>query len=144
MRQVIEGKLQEGDDVHNVQVVVQEATSINVSLSLLDEDGVFLNVAPFQQEVKESSSESEETLQKLAKAEQKRVELETKLEWTREMLAKERERTAKLTEELSSATATTAASGEIAELKAKLKDAQDKTKKVWHLSCTQGREQEES
>ena len=71
IRQVIEGKLQERHDVHNIQVVVQEATSVSVSLALLDEDGVFLTVAPFQREVKESSSESEETLQKLAEAEQK-------------------------------------------------------------------------
>ena len=79
-------------------MVVYEATTVNVELSLVDEDGVFLNVTPFQREVKESA-ESEDILQRLAEAENKGAELEAKLEQT-----KEQERTAQLTEELSSAT----------------------------------------
>ena len=142
IRQLIEGKLEEGHDVHNVQVVVDEATTVNVTLSLVDEEGVFLEVEPFQKEVKESS-ESEETLQKLAEAEQKGFELQRELDETRELLVKEQERTAQLTEELSSATDTATATTEITELQAKVKAAQEKVKRVWCLNCTQSREQEE-
>ena len=140
IRQLIEGKLEEGHDVHNVQVVVDEATTVNVTL--VDEEGVFLEVEPFQKEVKESS-ESEETLQKLAEAEQKGFELQRELDETRELLVKEQERTAQLTEELSSAPDTATATAEITELQAKLKAAQEKAKQVWRLNCTQSREQEE-
>ena len=35
IRQLIEGKLEGGHDVHNVQVVVNEATPVNVTLHLL-------------------------------------------------------------------------------------------------------------
>lgn len=38
---------------------------------------------------------------------------------------------------------TTIGTTEVAELQAKLKAAQDKAKKVWHLNCAQGQEQEE-
>ena len=48
IRQLIEGKLEEGHDVHNVQVVMNEATNISGSLSLMDEEGVFLGIEPFQ------------------------------------------------------------------------------------------------
>ncbi len=60
--------LQKRHAVRNVQVVVNEATTVNVALSLMDEEGVFLEVEPFQRDVQEFS-ESEETLQKLAEAE---------------------------------------------------------------------------
>ena len=141
-RQLIEGKLEEGHDVHNVQVVVQEATTVNVTLSLMDEEGVFLNVDQFQRAVKDSS-ESEEMLEKLANAEQKGVELRMELDQTRDLLAKEQEKSSKLAEELSSAKTATTAPGEIAELQSKLKAAQEKVKQVWRLNCAQSQEQEE-
>ena len=108
----------------------------------MDEDGVFLNVDPFQREVKDSS-EGEETLQKLADAEQIGAELQIELYQTQDLLAKEQERTTKLAVELSSATATTTAPVEIAELQSKLKATQEKVKQVWCLNCTQSQEQEE-
>ena len=138
-RQLIEGKLAEGHEVHNVQVVVNETTTMSVTLSLMDEGGVFLNVDPFQREVKESP-ENEETLRMLADAEQRSLELQKELDEAQQMLNKEKERTAQLTEELSSATTGTT---EVTELQAKLKAAQDKAKRVWHLNCAQSREQEE-
>ena len=88
IRQLIEGKLEEEHDVHNVQVAVDEAKTVNVTLSLVDDEGVFLEVEPFQREVKESS-ETEEALQKLAEAEQKGVELQIELDQTLELLANE-------------------------------------------------------
>ena len=103
---------------------------------------MFLNVDPFQRDVKDSS-ESEEMLQKLADAEQKGVELQIELDQTRDLLAKEQERATKLAEVLSSATATTTVSIEIAELQSKLKAAQEKVKQVWRLKCIQSQEQEE-
>ena len=127
IRQVIEGKLEEGHDVHNVQVVVYEMTTVNVELSLMDENGAFLNVTPFQREVNECT-ESEEILQRLAKAEDKGAELEAELEQVKELLTKEQEKTAQLTEELSSDTATAATTEEVTELKAKLKQ---KVKQMW-------------
>ena len=45
IRQLIEGKLEEE---HNVQAAVDEATTVNVTLSLVDDEGVFLEVEPFQ------------------------------------------------------------------------------------------------
>ena len=48
IRQLIEGKLEEEHDVHNVQVAVDEAKPVNVTLSLVDDEGVFLEVEPFQ------------------------------------------------------------------------------------------------
>ena len=60
--ELIEGTLEEGHDAHNVQVVVNEAMTVNVTLTLVDEEGVFLEVELFQGEVQESS-ECEETLQ---------------------------------------------------------------------------------
>jgi hypothetical protein len=138
-RHLIEGKLAEGHDVRNVQVVVNETTTVNVTLSLVDEVGVFLDVEPFQKELKEPS-EREETLQMLAEAEQRGFELQKELDEAREMLIKEQEKTAQLTEELSSSsTATT----EVTELQAKLKAAQDKAKRIWHLNCAQSWVQEE-
>ena len=111
-------------------------------LSLMDEEGVFLNVEPFQRETK-GSSDSEELLRKLAEPEQKGEELQMELEQARELLVQEQERTAQLKEELSSATASPTSPGEVSELKSKLKAAQAKVKQVWRLNCTQSREQEE-
>ena len=51
IRQLIEGKLQEAHDVRNVQVVVREDTTVNVALSLVDEDGV---AKSFHRDVKEA------------------------------------------------------------------------------------------
>ena len=76
----------------------------------------------------------------LAEAEQRSLELQKELDEAQQMLNKEKERTAQLTEELSSATTGTT---EVTELQAKLKDAQDKAKRVWHFNCVQSREQEE-
>ncbi len=56
------------------------------------------------------------------------------------MLTKEQEKTARLTEELSS---TTTATTEVTEFQAKLKAAQDKAKRIWHVNYTQSWEQEE-
>ena len=74
-----EGKLEEGHDVQNVQVIVNESTTVQVMLSLVDEEGVFLSVDPFQREAK-GSSESDELLEKLAESEQKGEELQLMLE----------------------------------------------------------------
>ena len=44
-RQLIEGKLQETRDVANVQVIVDETTATIVKLSLMDDEGIFHEVA---------------------------------------------------------------------------------------------------
>ena len=62
----------------------------------------------------------------LAAAEQKRFELQRE---PRERLTKEQATPIQLTEELSSMTATTTATTEVAELQAKVKAAQDKAKR---------------
>ena len=126
----------------NVQVVIEEATTVNVRLSLMDEEDVFLKVNPFQRESKEPL-ESDEMLQKLAEAERKGDELQAEIEETRELLIREQEKNAQLAEELSTATATATLSAEVAELQAKLKAAQEKVKPVWRLNCTQSWEQED-
>ena len=132
IRQLNKGRLGEERDVHNVQVVVNEATMTNVTLSLMDADCVFLEVKLFQSE----STESDDVLQQLAEAKQIRVELKMELDQTRELLDKEWVRIAQLTEELSSATG-------CGVKMYKLKAAQDKLKQVCHLNCTQSREQQE-
>ena len=60
----------------------------------------------------------------MAQAEQKTIELEAEFDQTRELLTKEQERTARLTEEVGAATATTN-TGEVAELKAQVKAAHE-------------------
>ena len=73
IRQLIEGKLQDSCDIHNVQVVVNETPTISLRLSLMDEEGVFLESTPIGKPVKEMEEGSR---LRLAQAEQKNDELE--------------------------------------------------------------------
>ena len=136
IRQLIEGKLQSTRDVHNVQVVVEETQTISLKLSLMDDEGIFLESAPSTKPFKEPQ---DELRRRLAEVEQNNVELETELAKTKEQLLQEQEETARLKEELSSSATT----GDVSELKDKLKQERERAKHAWRLSCAQVAEQED-
>lgn len=93
IRQLIEGKLQSTRVVHNIQVVVEENQPISLKLSLMDNEGIFLESAPSTKPLKEPQEELKRTL---TKVEQNNVELETELAETKGRLIKEQEETARL------------------------------------------------
>jgi hypothetical protein len=72
VRQLIEGKFQESRDVHNIQVVVYKIPSISLKLSLIDEDGVFVESIPIVKPVKEVGKD---VRLRLTEAEQNNEEL---------------------------------------------------------------------
>ena len=74
VRTLIEGKLQETREVANVQVVVDETTTTTVKLSLMDDEGIFHEVTPYDKPSKNIS-------ERLATAERKN---EVELAATRE------------------------------------------------------------
>ena len=135
IRQLIEGKLQESRDVRNIQVVVDETPTISLKLSLMDEDGVFLESTPIVKPVKEMG---EDLTLRLTEAEQKNAELQVELAETREQLTKQQEETARLTEEMSS----TSTADEVRKLKDELKQEREKAKRAWRMGCAQVAEQE--
>ena len=116
-RQLIEGKLQETRDVANIQVVVDETTATTVKLSLIDDEGIFHEAAPFDRSAKGSQPE-DDVLQRLEDAERKNEELTVELMATQESLNQERAKTTRLTEELHSLSATS----EVSKLKGELKE----------------------
>ena len=98
-RQLIEGKLQESRDSAIVQVVVDETASVTVKLSLMDDEGIFHEAAPFDKPAK-GSQPDDDVLQRLMDAEQRNEELTTALAATQDDLNQERAETARLKEEL--------------------------------------------
>ena len=91
-RQLIDGKLQETRDSSNVQVVVDETASITVKLSLMDDEGIFHEAAPFDKPAKEPHPD-DDVLQRLADAEQKNEQLTADLAAAQEKLDQERAET---------------------------------------------------
>ena len=119
IRQLIEGKLQESHDIHNIQVVVDETPTVSLKLSLMDEEGVFLESTPIVRPVKETEAGMG---LRLTEAEQKNDELEMELAETKEQLAKEQKETARLAEELASAST----AEEVRKLKDELKQERER------------------
>lgn len=115
-RQLIEGELQESRDSANVQVVVDETASVTVKLSLMDDEGIFHEAAPFDKPAK-GSQPDDDVLQRLTDAEQRNEELTLALAATQDDLNQERAETARLKEELR----LLAASSEVSKLKDELK-----------------------
>lgn len=140
IRQLIEGKLQEEHEVSNVQVVVQETSTVSVQLSLVDEDGVFHSTTPYQKGAGESLGRDQLEL-KLAESVRKSEELETELLQNREQLKQDKETIAQLTEQLLAAT-TESSTEEIEVLRAELNKEKAKAKRMWKLNCEQAAEQE--
>ena len=138
IRQLIEGKLEEGHNVHNVQVVMNEATTV---CHLWTRKVCFWMLNHSRKKLRKHQKARRLCICWLKPS--KKVLNSKDLEETREMLSKEQERTAQLADELSAVKATTTAATEVAELQTKLKIAQEKAKQVWRLNCTQSREQEE-
>jgi len=100
VRQLIEGKLQETRDVNNIQVVVAEATVREVKLSLMDDDGVFVETPAVSRLAKETTV-SEELCQELDEAHMRNEDLQTELTVTVQELDRQRAEVTRLTEELS-------------------------------------------
>ena len=96
-RQLIEGKLQDTRDSANVQVIVDESTSITVKLSLMDDEGIFHEAAPFDKPAKEPSP-GDGVMQRLADAEQRSEELAVNLAAAQESLDQEQAETTRLKE----------------------------------------------
>ena len=136
LRQVVEGKLQEEHDPLNVQVMVEEISAIGVKLSLVDEEGVFLVTEPAEKEGETGSSALEDML---AESERKNEDLLVQLTAVQDELAAEQEKSARLQEELSSATH----AEEVSRLKQDLRKERDKAKQAWGMSCRQAAEQED-
>ena len=84
--QLIEGKLQEDREVSNVQVVVQESTYRELKLSLIDEEGVFLETDPSTRSVEEANSELEGLAEALTEAKERNVTLSEELDTTAKLL----------------------------------------------------------
>ena len=66
--QLIEGKLQEDREVSNIQVVVQESTYRELKLSLIDEEGVFLETDPTTKSIEDTTMELEGLTEALTEA----------------------------------------------------------------------------
>ena len=142
IRQLIKGKLQEERQVTNIQVVVQETSTVSVRLSLLDKNEVFHDATPYQKEsVKLEPPEQEQLALKLAEIEQKNEELEAAMLQLQEQLAEQKEITKQLSEQLHTAT-TESPTTEIETLKTELKREKEKSKRMWKRNCEQASEQE--
>ena len=102
----------------DVEVVVDETPTISLKLSLMDEDGVFLESTPIVKPIKEMG---EDLTLRLTEAEQKNAELQVELAETREQLTKQQEETARLTEEMAS----TSTADEVRKLKDELKQERE-------------------
>ena len=100
IRQLIEGKLQEDREVSNVQVVVQESTYRELVLSLIDEDGVFLETDPATKSEEDATSELAELTEALTEANQRTTTLSEELNNTARLLEEEKKHTAELTSKI--------------------------------------------
>ena len=138
LRQVVEGKLQEDHDPLNVQVRVEETADMSVKLSLIDEEGVFLETGPDHKST-EGETDASTMEEMLAEAERKNAELMTQLTALQDELAEEQEKSAQLQEELRSS----AHAEEVSKLKKDLQKERDKAKQAWGMSCRQAAEQED-
>lgn len=145
IRQLIEGRLQEDREVSNIQVVVQESTYRELKLSLIDEEGVFLETDPSTKSMEDATSEVEGLTEALTEANQRNTTLSEELDNTAHLLEEEKKRTVDLTTKLAEYERAEEHGdpGEVEKLKADLKAAKDKAKQMWKLSCSQSREQEE-
>ena len=110
---------------------------------MLDENGVFHCTTPYQKESVELELPEQEGLTlKLAEIEQKNEELEVAMLQLQEQLAKEKEMTKQLLEQLHAAT-TESPTTELETLKAELKREKEKSKQMWFKqNCEQASEQE--
>ena len=93
IRQLIEGKLQEDREVSNVQVV-QESTYCELKLSLINEEGVFLETDPTAKSVESVTSELEGLSEALAKATLQSTALSEELDNTAHLLEEDKKHTA--------------------------------------------------
>ena len=142
VRQLIEGKLQESREISNVQVVVQESTYQELKLSLMDEEGVFLETDPSSKSVESQSAEVEGLVEALDDAKRRNLSLMEELEAATQRIEEEKERATDLEKKLEECEAGEGQE-EVEQLKAELKSAKDKAKQLWKLTCSQSREQEE-
>ena len=99
VRQLIEGKLGDEREVRNVQVVLEEASVLNVKLSLTDEEGVFLEAEPLQRPL-EALVDPAEWENKLSEAEAQNTGLTAELTELQGALTAQKEEVARLQEEL--------------------------------------------
>ena len=125
--QLIEGKLQESREVSNVQVVVQESTFWELKLSLIDEEGVFLETDPLARSVEDATSEQEALSEALTEATQRNTTQSEELNNTAQLLEEEKRRTADLEEKLTEYEAAEGHGepGEVEKLKVDLKAAKE-------------------
>jgi hypothetical protein len=134
---IIEGKLQETRESANVQVVVDETPSITVKLSLMDDEGIFHEAAPFDKPAKDSGPD-DDVVQRLTDAERKNEELTADLTAAHESLNQERAETTRLQEQLR----LLSESSEVSKLQDELKKERDKVKRMWCTNYAQVAEQE--
>lgn len=137
LRQLIEGKLESEEhvEVSNVQVVVQELQFIELKLSLMSEEGVFLETEPTKTSVE---TELESLQDALAEAKQENSVLTDKLAATKQSLGDEKRGTARLTDELAHREpASEGSEEELTRLRRELKAEKEKYKSMWRMTCEQ-------
>ena len=124
---------------------MQESTFQELKLSLIDEEGVFLETDPLARSVEDATSEQETLSEALTEATQRNTALSEELDNTAQLLEEEKRRTADLEEKLAEHEAAEGHGepGEVEKLKVDLKVAKEKAKQMWKFSCSQSREQEE-
>ena len=124
---------------------MQESTVREVKLALIDEEGVFLETDPASKSVEDSTSELEGLTEALTEANQRNAMLSEELDNTAQLLEEERKRNAEFTKKLAEYEKSERHSdpGKVEKLKTDLREAKDKAKQMWKLSCSQSREQEE-
>ena len=134
LRQVIEGKLEtDGHEAINIQVVLEDSRLIETKICLLSEGGVIVTPQPLRRETADVHDDSEDLGRALEEAQQQCSQLNG-------LLDAEREQNATLQEQLKSATSTT---GEVSELRDKLRAEKEKVKQLWRTSCEQVRSHDE-
>jgi hypothetical protein len=142
IRQLIEGKLEGEDDrdVANVQVIIQESPQVQIKLSLVDGDGVFLETSPTIKTVEKTESA---LTRELSEATRQNEALREELASALQLWEDEKKEVAVLREKLASCEESEAHVSKITRLKTELKMAKEKSKQMWTISCSQSREQEE-
>ena len=147
LRQLIEGKLESDKRVEatNVQVVIQEEQCVELKLSLMDESGILLTTEPIRFSKQEAESDMEAVQEALADANKQNSELSDQLANAVQKWEEEKAETARLSEELARvlAESSSATEGENKKLKEELRAAKERYKRMWCMTCEQGREQEE-
>ena len=147
LRQLIEGKLESDKRVEatNVQVVIQEEQCVELKLSLMDESGILLTTEPIRFSKQEAESDMEAVQEALADANKQNSELSDQLANAVQKWEEEKAETARLSEELARvlAESSSATEGENKKLKEELRAAKERYKRMWRMTCEQGREQEE-